>query len=47
MRAQEKRRIMGANREYKNTVFTRLFSEPDALLELYNALSGSNYGAEY
>jgi len=34
---------MGVNREYKDTVFTRLFSNPTALLELYNALSGSNY----
>ena len=37
---------MGANREYKSSVFTRLFSETGALLELYNALSGSNYGAD-
>ena len=34
---------MGANREYKDTVFTKLFNNPNALLELYNALSGSNY----
>jgi len=34
---------MSANREYKSTVFTKLFSEPEALIELYNALSGSNY----
>ena len=37
---------MGANREYKSTVFTKLFSETDALLELYNALSGSSYGTD-
>ena len=37
---------MGANREYKSTVFSELFSEADTLLELYNALSGSNYGSE-
>jgi len=37
---------MGANREYKSTVFTKLFSEAGALLELYNALSGANYGAD-
>ena len=34
---------MGANREYKRTVFTELFNNEDALLELYNALSGNNY----
>ena len=38
--------IMNANREYKSTVFTTLFSETDKLLELYNALSGGNYGAD-
>ena len=37
---------MGANREYKNTVFTKLFSDTNALLELYNALSGSNYAPD-
>ena len=37
---------MNANREHKSTVFTTLFSEEGKLLELYNALSGSNYGAE-
>jgi predicted transposase YdaD len=37
---------MGANREYKDTVFTKLFSRADTLLELYNALSGSEYGAD-
>ena len=37
---------MGANREYKNTVFTKLFGETDTLLELYNALSGGNYGTD-
>ena len=37
---------MGANREFKNTVFTKLFSEPAALLELYNALSGSSYSTD-
>jgi len=34
---------VSANREYKNSVFTKLFGEVDTLLELYNALSGSNY----
>jgi hypothetical protein len=33
---------MGANREYKNSVFTTLFSDIGRLLSLYNALSGSN-----
>ena len=37
---------MKANREHKSTVFTTLFSEEEKLLELYNALSGSNYGVE-
>jgi hypothetical protein len=37
---------MSVNREYKSTVFTKLFSDADTLLELYNALSGSNYGAD-
>jgi hypothetical protein len=35
---------MGANREYKNSVFTTLFDDADKLLELYSALSGCNYG---
>ena len=34
---------MGVNRNYKDTVFTRLFGDTAALLELYNALSGGNY----
>ena len=33
---------MSANREYKNSVFTLLFSTPDKMLELYNAVSGNN-----
>jgi len=37
---------MGANREFKNSVFTELFKGEDTLLELYNALSGSNYGID-
>ncbi|MCL2101659.1 MAG: Rpn family recombination-promoting nuclease/putative transposase [Fibromonadales bacterium] len=32
-----------ANRCYKNSVFTLLFSEKEKLLELYNAVSGQNY----
>ena len=31
------------NRNYKNSVFTLLFSEKEKLLELYNAVSGQNY----
>ncbi|MDR1318754.1 MAG: Rpn family recombination-promoting nuclease/putative transposase [Treponema sp.] len=31
---------MGANREFKSTVFSLLFSEPDILRELYGALKG-------
>ena len=31
------------NREYKASLFVDLFSEPDKLIELYNALSGMDY----
>ncbi len=31
------------NRQYKNSVFTLLFSEKENLLELYNAVSGESY----
>jgi hypothetical protein len=31
---------MSANREYKNSVFSFLFSDPDTLRELYGALKG-------
>ncbi len=31
------------NREYKASLFVSLFSEPEKMLELYNALSGTNY----
>jgi len=31
------------NRNYKNSVFTLLFSEKEKLLELYNAVSGESY----
>ena len=37
---------MGANREYKDTVFSKLFSEPSRLRELYNALAGTDYGED-
>ena len=33
---------MGANREFKNTVFTTLFNDPEQLLSLYNSLTGSD-----
>jgi hypothetical protein len=32
-----------ANRNHKDSVFTLLFSEPAATLELYNAVTGQNY----
>ena len=31
---------MGENREYKSSVFSLLFSEPDVLRELYSTLEG-------
>ncbi|GAB7141009.1 Rpn family recombination-promoting nuclease/putative transposase [Deferribacterales bacterium RsTz2092] len=31
-----------ANREYKDSVFTKLFSDKDRLVELYNAIVGAN-----
>lgn len=35
---------MPGNRKYKDSVFTRYFSEkPERLIELYNALEGTNY----
>ena len=37
---------MGANREYKNTVFTTLFDDTGKLLELYSALSGVGYSPD-
>ncbi|MDR2713005.1 MAG: Rpn family recombination-promoting nuclease/putative transposase [Clostridiales bacterium] len=37
---------MGANREYKDTLFTKLFSENSRLRELYNALADTNYGKD-
>jgi predicted transposase/invertase (TIGR01784 family) len=33
-----------ANREFKDSVFTKLFGERDNLLELYNAIQNTNYG---
>ena len=37
---------MNANREYKNSVFTTLFSNPEALLSLYNAVTRSHLQAD-
>jgi len=34
---------VNANRNHKNSVFTKLFGEENNLLELYNAISGKNY----
>ena len=31
------------NRKYKDSVFTKLFGNPEKALELYNAINGSNY----
>jgi hypothetical protein len=36
---------MAVNNEYKDSVFTCLFSDEDRLRELYNAIEGSNYNA--
>ena len=37
---------MSANREYKASFFSKLFSEPSRLRELYNALDDTNYGED-
>ena len=34
---------MDFNREYKSTIFSLLFSDPNNLLSLYNALNGTDY----
>jgi hypothetical protein len=36
---------MSANSKYKNSVFTKLFSDKTKLRRLYNALTGSSYGS--
>jgi len=38
--------VMEANREYKATLFSGIFNEPDRLRELYNALANTNYGED-
>lgn len=35
-----------ANRTYQDTVFRRLFSTKEKLIELYNALENTNYGPD-
>jgi len=35
-----------ANRQYKDSVFTKLFGDRDNLLELYNAIQNTNYGKD-
>jgi len=37
---------MEANREFKATLFSKLFSEPDKLRELYNAIADTDYGED-
>jgi hypothetical protein len=37
--------MKNVNREYKDSVFTKLFSDPDLLRNLYNAITGSDYDA--
>ena len=37
---------MEANREYKSTLFSKLFSDTDNLRELYNAIANTNYGKD-
>ena len=34
---------MSANREFKDSVFTKLFGEATELISLYNAVSGGNF----
>jgi hypothetical protein len=34
------------NRLFKNSVFTKLFSESEKLIELYNAIENTNYGSD-
>jgi hypothetical protein len=37
--------MKNANRKYKDSVFTKLFSDPDLLRDLYNAITGNAYDA--
>jgi len=36
----------GANRKFKDGVFRMIFKDKDRFRELYNAITGTNYGAE-
>ena len=38
--------VIDGNRKYKASVFTLLFSEKEKLIELYNAITGSNYPSD-
>lgn len=35
--------VAKANKKYKDTIFRWIFSEPEHLLSLYNAVTGKNY----
>ena len=37
---------MEANREYKDTLFSKLFSKPYNLIELYNAIANTDYSKD-
>lgn len=40
---KENTELLEVRRDYKDTIFRRLFSEKEALLSLYNAILGANY----
>ena len=37
---------MSTNQQYKSSVFSLLFGDKEKLLELYNAIEGTNYSPE-
>ncbi|MDR3305884.1 MAG: hypothetical protein LBS85_07690, partial [Clostridiales Family XIII bacterium] len=37
---------MGGNRAYRDSIFTSYFKDEGRLLEMYNAISGKNYGQD-
>ena len=37
---------MNTNRNYKDSIFVKLFSNKKEILELYNAIKGTNYDLE-
>lgn len=43
MNIERKEVPVGANRNYKDTLFRMIFREPEALLSLYNAINGTDY----